>query len=418
MQRARNITRSKVDAAANEAAPSVLNDLESPAEAQAKADNYKRGRVKLRGLGIRIDNPFGSTRSGKDEDGKDWSTKMVHHYGDVEGTVGADGDPIDMFIGPRPDLDTVFVIDQVNPKTGLFDESKAMAGFVDVEAAKAGYLANYEPGWKGLGEVTPMSSAEFRKWSLSDDAKRPDALYARRKGDADVRADDGRDPGNAGAGTSRPAGVADRERGEAAGPAGAESDGPVGVPDGAAAARGSADLGKGRAAEDQAAVDGLNRRQGSDIRLADPARADTRAVNNLLDAFARLTRQRGIAVEWDGKGATDGVAYNGRFFVNTIDVRQALAWTIGHEFKHVAERSKGAPALYQRIWDQFPQSARAEYLKYLRNTKQVSTDDITQATAGDMARLKDEMVADFMGQRFTDKVWLTKLSKLKPALFG
>ena len=42
--------------------------------------------------------------------------------------------------------DKVFVIDQKNPDTGEFDESKVMVGF-DAEQAKDAYMTTYEAGW-------------------------------------------------------------------------------------------------------------------------------------------------------------------------------------------------------------------------------------------------------------------------------
>ncbi|PTT91334.1 hypothetical protein DBR45_55290, partial [Pseudomonas sp. HMWF031] len=63
-----------IDAAANEAATSPTNDRPEPTEAQKEAGNYKKGKVRLHGLDISIENPKGSTRKGKDQDGKEWSS--------------------------------------------------------------------------------------------------------------------------------------------------------------------------------------------------------------------------------------------------------------------------------------------------------------------------------------------------------
>ena len=115
-------TTSALDQAANEAATSPTNNLPEPTEAQKEAGNYKKGKVRLHGLDISIENPKGSTRKGKDQDGKEWSSEMKHHYGDIKGTTGADGDSIDVFIGDKPESQKVFVVDQIDPKTGEFDE--------------------------------------------------------------------------------------------------------------------------------------------------------------------------------------------------------------------------------------------------------------------------------------------------------
>ncbi|MBK7017556.1 MAG: hypothetical protein IPH39_18845 [Sulfuritalea sp.] len=35
------------------------------------------------------------------------------------------------------------------------------------------YQANYEPGWKGLGAITPMEMEAFKGWVKSDASKKP-----------------------------------------------------------------------------------------------------------------------------------------------------------------------------------------------------------------------------------------------------
>lgn len=162
-----------IDDQAQEAATSQANDIPEPTEAQQQAGNYKKGHVKLHGLDISIENPRGSVRSGTDEDGKAWESVMQSHYGYIRRTEGADGDHIDTFIGPNPDSEQVFVVDQINPKTGAFDEHKVMLGFDSQEEAESAYRANFDPDWKGMGAVTPMSAEEFRTWLKDGDVKGP-----------------------------------------------------------------------------------------------------------------------------------------------------------------------------------------------------------------------------------------------------
>lgn len=151
--------------------PSLQSSIESaraevdqnPTEAQKEAGNYKKGHVKVDGFDITIENPKGSVRSGKDSDGKDWSVTMNNDYGYIRGTEGVDGDHIDVFLSDNPEQGNVYVIDQVNQKTGEYDESKVMYGFNSIEEAKDAYLANFEEGWK-VGVVSGVSKEEFRKW--------------------------------------------------------------------------------------------------------------------------------------------------------------------------------------------------------------------------------------------------------------
>lgn len=150
-----------------EAARAEVNT--EPTQAQKEAGNYKKGHLKLHGFDIALENPKGSTRSGTAPDGKAWQSTMAHDYGYIKRTEGADGDHVDVFIGDQMDSESVFVVDQVDPKTGKFDEHKVMMGFADEQAAREGYLANYEPGWKGLGAIKAMPVKAFKRWLKEGD---------------------------------------------------------------------------------------------------------------------------------------------------------------------------------------------------------------------------------------------------------
>ena len=154
----------------------------NPSEAQKKAGNYKKGHLSFGGYDFTVETPKGTTRSGKDEQGKPWSVTMHDTYGYILGKIGVDGDHIDMFINDAADLDSfdgnVYVVDQVNPETGEFDEHKVMYGYPSEEAATEAYLANYSKDWKGLGKVTAVPKATFDKWLESSDRKtKPFADY-------------------------------------------------------------------------------------------------------------------------------------------------------------------------------------------------------------------------------------------------
>ena len=166
----------------DEAAPfadrleTAISETETePTEAQKKAGNYKKGHLSFGGYDFTVETPKGVTRSGKDEQGKPWSVTMHDTYGYILGKIGVDGDHIDMFINDAADLDTfdgnVYVVDQVNPETGEFDEHKVMYGYPDEAAATKAYLSNYSKGWKGLGKVTSVPKATFDKWLESSDRK-------------------------------------------------------------------------------------------------------------------------------------------------------------------------------------------------------------------------------------------------------
>lgn len=165
---------------------SAIEDTETnPSDAQKESGNYKKGHIKFGGYDYTIENPKGSTRSGKDANGKEWKVTMHDTYGYIRGKFGKDGDHLDMFINDKADLDNwdgdVFVVDQVNPD-GSFDEHKVMYGYDSMDDAEKAYLANYSKGWKGLGNITGASKDEFDKWLDASNRKlKPFADYAKVK---------------------------------------------------------------------------------------------------------------------------------------------------------------------------------------------------------------------------------------------
>lgn len=153
-----------------------------PTEAQKEAGNYRMGHVKIDGMDVTIENPKGSIRRGTDADGKEWQSEIHYDYGYIRGTKAVDNDHIDIFLSDNPETGNVFVVDQVNPKTGKFDESKVMYGFASEQEARDAYLSNYEEGWKGLGKITEVTKEEFKRWIDSSTRKtKPFSEYARVK---------------------------------------------------------------------------------------------------------------------------------------------------------------------------------------------------------------------------------------------
>lgn len=148
----------------------------NPSEAEKQSGGYKKGRFRWNGLQIVIENPKGSIRSGIGEDGREWSQKMGAHYGYLSRTEGADGDHIDVFVGPTPESEVIFVVDQVQ-RGGEFDEHKAVIGAISEDEAREIYLSCYEDGWRGLKAITAMTLEQFKVWAMSE-PKEPLAIPA------------------------------------------------------------------------------------------------------------------------------------------------------------------------------------------------------------------------------------------------
>lgn len=153
---------------------------EPVSQAQAEAENYRHAHVDLDALGltgrsnVSVETGAGGVRKGVDRDGKPWQVQMPEGvaYGRIKGTQGADGQPLDIFIGPQPHSQHVFVIDQHHPEGGGFDEHKIMAGFVSPRAALDAYKASYDDGGGDrIGHVVAMSADEFKAWLQGDTTK-------------------------------------------------------------------------------------------------------------------------------------------------------------------------------------------------------------------------------------------------------
>ena len=156
-----------LDLGAHTAATSPHNDLPEPTPAQKEAGNYKKAHLVVSGVDISVENPQGSVRRGTDADGKDWSNTMQWHYGYAKRTVGSDDEQQDVFVKPGMPLDytgPVFVVDQIDPKTGKHDEYKSMVGAQSPMEARKAYMGHYAKGWKGLKNVTALNWDQWREW--------------------------------------------------------------------------------------------------------------------------------------------------------------------------------------------------------------------------------------------------------------
>lgn len=158
-----------------QAASSPFNDHTEPTDGQKKAGNYKKGHLKIHGLDVAIETPRAGKRAGKDADGKPWEVQLQHDYGYIKRTEGADGDHVDTFLGPEPESQRVFVIDQVDPETGKFDEHKVMMGFPDEKQAMDAYRSAFSDGKADLrmGGLADYSVDDFKTWLKEGNTRKP-----------------------------------------------------------------------------------------------------------------------------------------------------------------------------------------------------------------------------------------------------
>ncbi len=123
--------------------------------------------IEFQGLKIFIENPSGSVREGTSKAGVKWRTEMKNDYGYVKRTEGVDGDHVDVFIGPNDKAEYVYVVHQVKPATGEYDEDKCMLGFDSSAAAKKAYLAHYDTP-KFFGAMTTVPLSLFKEKIFND----------------------------------------------------------------------------------------------------------------------------------------------------------------------------------------------------------------------------------------------------------
>lgn len=148
-------------------------DIErNPSDAQKEAGNYAKGHVTFEGYPVTLENAKGSTRRGVGPDGRPWSVKLPYDYGYIKRTEGADGDHVDVIIGRHGETGQVFIVNQIDPKTGKFDEHKVIMGEHTLEEARELYKRGFSDGSgeSRIGSIVETTPEGLREWvgSASD----------------------------------------------------------------------------------------------------------------------------------------------------------------------------------------------------------------------------------------------------------
>ena len=121
-------------------------------------------RTDFQGLPISVENRKGSYREWYDpHEDKSGRTKVLHPYGYIRGTLGTDGDEVDVYVGPNKKSDKVYVITQLKaPEFKAVDEQKVMLGFDSASEAKKAYLKQYDDP-KFFGAMQTFTMDEFKE---------------------------------------------------------------------------------------------------------------------------------------------------------------------------------------------------------------------------------------------------------------
>lgn len=97
--------------------------------------------------------------------GNGWEKTYKVPYGEIPGSATlADGDGVDIYLGPDPNAEVVYVIHQ-NKRDGTYDEDKIMLGFAGEREAIQAYF-DHGPEW-GFGSFDVMTVAEFKNGYLA-----------------------------------------------------------------------------------------------------------------------------------------------------------------------------------------------------------------------------------------------------------
>ena len=127
-------------------------------------------------MNITIENARGSIRRGVDKDGNKWEAKLSAHYGYLrKQSLGADGDHLDVYLGPHMKSKHIYFIDQIDADTGKYDEAKIILGAANLQQALRLYKAAFSDG-KGharIGAIHSMTIAELKSYLEHGNTKVP-----------------------------------------------------------------------------------------------------------------------------------------------------------------------------------------------------------------------------------------------------
>lgn len=123
--------------------------------------------INFGGLTIVVENPAGSVRRGIDNEGTPWQTQMTYDYGELKGTLGVDGDPIDVFVNQRGPRKWVYIVYTTTKDGSGFDEQKCFLGFEDTMDAKNAFFKNYDLPDQFFGRIEAIPFADFKKKVLA-----------------------------------------------------------------------------------------------------------------------------------------------------------------------------------------------------------------------------------------------------------
>jgi phage-related protein (TIGR01555 family) len=126
------------------------------------------GMMLYHALPVRIETPKGGVRSGPG-----WSHVLPADYGFIDNVPAADGDNLDCYVGPEPESNDAYVVDQLKLDGKSFDEHKVVLGCSTPESAEELYRAGHHLSDRVFGAITRFSMPMFRRWMATHDMTQP-----------------------------------------------------------------------------------------------------------------------------------------------------------------------------------------------------------------------------------------------------
>ena len=120
--------------------------------------------MEFQGLSIAVETAIGDGRHWHNkETGEDGHTAMTLPYGYIRGSLGMDGEGVDVFVGPDDQAPLVFIVTTTKaPEFTTLDEQKVFLGFRRQADATQAFLSHYtDPRF--MHAVTAMPLDEFKE---------------------------------------------------------------------------------------------------------------------------------------------------------------------------------------------------------------------------------------------------------------
>lgn len=126
----------------------------------------------VNGVIVSIEYLTGDVRRKPRADGAVISNMFHSAYGEILNTTDRTGERLDVYLAEPYHADAeIYIIDQVDPQSRVFDEHKLLFGFASQEAALAAYTAIFadQSGLIRIGAFTTFNEEQFTEWMSNSD---------------------------------------------------------------------------------------------------------------------------------------------------------------------------------------------------------------------------------------------------------